>query len=168
VKECLTVTVRALTPLFQRRDWITSGMLTGQPFHEPLRVTLLRTTTIALAVGGLLAWRFGRPRAWLLMSVLVFWFSFGGHWVDLLWRNGLRPRITAGPIVRIFARLAVWFVGGVCLGAGVIGTMRLFAATRAMPAPSLWMAGAVFVAVEIVAHAGLAVRQQPNFFTGAG
>jgi hypothetical protein len=143
-------------------------LFTGQPFHEPLRVTLMRTTATALVVGGLLAWRFARPGAWLLLSGLVFWFTFGGHWVDLWWRNGLRPRIMAGPIVRILARLVFWFGGGVCLGAGVVGTMQFFATTRAMPAPPWFMAGAVFVGVELVAHAALALRQQPSFFNGTG
>ena len=138
------------------------------PIREPLGVTLRRTFAIALIVGGVIAWRFGSLRAWPVLSGQVLWFSFGGHWVDLMFLNGLRPRLSSSRAVQVAVRLAIWFVGGVVLGQGVVFTMRLSAFTAGIQPPPWWVAGVGFIAVELVAHGALAMRQTPNFYNGAG
>ena len=138
------------------------------PFREPLSTTLLRNGTIALLVGGIVAWRFHRPSAFLLIATFVLWFSLGGHWVELWFCNWLRPRISDRRLTQVAARVLVWFLGGMILGAGSLLTMRQFALTRAVIAPPWWEAGVVFIAVELIAHSALAMRHRPNFFRGDG
>src|SRR3954452_5069358 len=77
---------RGLTPHGRRR--INSCMTSTWPqYREPFSATIRRTVGIALAVGGIVAWRFGRFDAWPVMAALVLWFSFGGHWVELWFLN---------------------------------------------------------------------------------
>lgn len=139
-----------------------------QPFREPFSTTLSRTVGIAVVVGGVLAWAYGRLEAWPVVAGLVLWFSFGGHWVELWFLNWLRPRLPRTRLVQVAARLAVWFTGGVGLGFGIVFTMRLSAWTRALHRPPWWAAGVVFVAVEFIAHTVLALRRRPNFYGGDG
>jgi hypothetical protein len=139
-----------------------------QPYREPLTATLSRTLGIALVVGGMFAWRFGKLAVWPLAASLVLWFSLGGHWVEVWFLNWLRPRLGESRAAQVAARLALWFVGGVSLGFGVVATMRLWQLTRAVQPPSWWIAGAIFVAVELVAHLVLMLRRRPNFYSGAG
>jgi hypothetical protein len=141
--------------------------LPWQPYREPLRTTLLRTGTIALVVGAALAPRFGGLAPWPAAVLLVLWFSFGGHWVEVCFLNVLRPRLPAARPVQIAARLAVWFAGGVVLAAG----MKLTAiALGARPAnwPLLYLGGLAFIAVEFIAHAALMLRRRPNVYDGHG
>jgi len=141
---------------------------TFQPYREPFSSTLLRTTAIACVVGGVLAWRRGSLQAWPLASGLVFWFSFGGHWVEVGFLNALRPRLPRSRVLHVLARLAVWFLGGVGLGFGIVFTMRLFELTRELRAPPWWAPGLLFIAVEFIAHGVLALRHRPSFFNGEG
>ena len=58
-----------------------------------------------------------------------------------------------------------------CIGVGrgrSLGVAVRTAARVALPVPLWFMAGAVFVGVELVAHAALALRQQPSFLNGEG
>jgi uncharacterized membrane protein YdcZ (DUF606 family) len=139
-----------------------------QARREPFRATLSRTIGIAVVVGGVIAWRFRTLQAWPIAAVLVLWFSFGGHWVELWFLNAVRPRLSRSRITQLAARVAVWFVGGVALGLGIILTMRLFRLTRSAEPPPWWVAGVVFIALELVVHALLLVRRRPNFYSGTG
>jgi hypothetical protein len=84
-----------------------------QPYREPLRVTVLRTITIALVAGVLVArfWGNGHLR-WPVATLVMLWPSFGGHWVELWFLNWLRPRLSSARVVQVAARVGVWFVGG--------------------------------------------------------
>jgi hypothetical protein len=137
-----------------------------QPFHEPLRTTLLRTGALALAGGALLAHWMGGLTRWPLATLFVLWFSFGGHWVELFFLNALRPRLPAARRVQVAARLAVWFAGGTILGLGIAFTAML----AAYPGRRIawWLAGAAFVVVELLVHLGAQMRGRPNFYDGRG
>ena len=137
-------------------------------YREPMRVTLRRTVGIALVAGGVIAVSLGRPRAWLLVAVLALWPSFGGHWVEMLFLNWLRPRLPRARVPQIAARLMLWFVAGVALGFGVLFTMRLL--PLMLPARTLpwWVGGVGFVTVELVAHLALSIRNRPSFYRGDG
>ncbi len=101
-----------------------------QPYREPLRTTLVRTATIAVVLGALLARLSGGGLSrWPLTTLLMLWPSFGGHWVELWFLNWLRPRLSVGRAVQVAARVGVWFVGGTVLALGMGLTameMRLF------------------------------------------
>jgi len=139
-----------------------------QPYREPIRVTLIRTVSIALVAGAAVALPMGGVRLWPAVSLLMLWPAFGGHWIDLLFLNGLRPHLPANRLIQLLSRLLVWFVGGVALAIGVQLTAkalfdhpRLFSLTWAT-------AGAAFIGIELVAHAALHLRGRPSFYNGLG
>src|SRR5262249_3418645 len=139
-------------------------MADWQPYREPLRVTLIRTLSIALVAGAAVALTTDGVRLWPAMSLLMLWPSFGGHWIDLLFLNGLRPHLPANRLIQLLSRIVVWFVGGVALAAGVQLTARWL-----FDRPTLfWLtwasAGAAFVGIELVAHAALHLRGRPSFY----
>src|SRR5579884_2347751 len=139
-----------------------------QPFREPLRVTLTRTLSIAIIAGGIIAMRAGGLRMWPVISLLVLWPSVGGHWVDLLFLNGIRPHLPPRRPVQALARVALWFVAGIVLGIGVQLTASLLHAPMRLAWLTWGVAGALFVGVELVAHAGLHLRARPSFYDGLG
>ena len=137
-----------------------------QPYDESLVTTIARTCAIAAAVGALVASRMGWGR-WPVATLLALWPSFGGHWVEIVFLNFLRPRLPAARAVQVVARFAVWFLGGVGLGLGLWWT----ATSLGFPLPSWaawWIAGVAFVGVELVAHLALLARRRPSFYDGRG
>lgn len=142
------------------RDW--------RPYREPLRVTLVRTIGIAIVAGGIVAAASHGLRRWPVLAALMLWPAFGGHWVDLLFLNWLRPRLPVDRRVHVAARVVVWFVGGIVLALGA----RLTAALFAVRLPVAWLswivAGTAFVAIELVAHAALYARGRASFYNGLG
>lgn len=143
-------------------------MTAWQPHREPIRVTLTRTLSIAVVAGGIVALSTGGLRRWPAIALLMLWPAFGGHWIDLLFLNGLRPHLPATRAVQRLARIAVWFAGGIVLGVGIRLTAQLLFGRPQL----LWLtwaiAGAVFVATELVAHAALHFRGRPSFYDGLG
>ena len=135
---------------------------------EPLRVTLTRTVSIAVVAGAVVALSMGRLRRWPAISLLMLWPSFGGHWIDLLFLNGIRPLLPESRTVQVMARLAVWFGGGVVLGVGVRLTAGMLFNRSRLPGLTWAIAGSVFVAVELIAHAALQLRGRPSFYNGLG
>jgi hypothetical protein len=139
-----------------------------EPFREPLRVTLARTVTIAAVAGRIVAiWAGGLSR-WPVLTLLMLWPALGGHWVDVLFRNAIAPRLSASRGVQRLARLAVWFGGGILLAMGMQLTASLILQRGGMTWLTWARAGALFVAIELVAHAGLHRRGRPNFYDGRG
>ena len=139
-----------------------------QPYREPLRTTLLRTTMIALVAGAVLA-RWSGGRIHLPLGVLIMlWPSFGGHWVELWYLNWLRPRLSVARQVQIAARIATWFIGGVGLALGMALTASALAAFRPARWPAWWIGGCAFIGVELVAQLALQLRGQPSFYNGRG
>jgi len=139
-----------------------------QPYREPLRTTLTRTIGIAIVAAAFVALSSGGLRRWPSLVAVMLWPAFGGHWVDLLFLNWLRPRLPDTRIVQRIARLAIWFVGGVLIGIGV----RVTAAVVLPRASMAWLtwpvAGIAFIAVELAAHAVLQFRGRPSFYNGRG
>jgi hypothetical protein len=146
--------------------------MTWEPYREPLRVTLVRTGTIALVVGLVLAWSRGGLGRWPMASLLVLWPALGGHGVELWFLNWLRPRLPDARGVRVAARAVVWFVGGVALAlamgwtANALGALppAQWAAWRS----AWWVGGLGFIAVELMAHLVLQLRGRPSFYNGRG
>lgn len=139
-----------------------------KPYREPLRRTLMRTGAIALVVGAVLARRWGGLAHWPLATLVVLWFSLGGHWVELWFLNWLRPRLSRARAVQIGARVGVWFVGGIGLGLGSALTAMLLAGLQPAPWSAWWYGGLAFIGVELVVHLVLQLRGHPSFFDGRG
>jgi hypothetical protein len=142
--------------------------ITWQPYREPFRATLVRTGTIALIVGAVLAWRSGRAAYWPVAVLLVLWPSLGGHWVELFFLNGLRPRLPAARAAQVGVRLAVWFVGGIALALGMRVTAMALPGFRPRHWPAWWVGGAAFIGIELVVHLALQLRGRPSFYDGRG
>ncbi len=134
------------------------GAKIWQPFHEPLRVTLLRTVLIGLLVGLVVALLQGRPASWPQWTGFALWFTFGGHWVELFFLNWLRPRLAAARWAQIGGRLLTWLVGGTLLMAGARITVWSL--------PPWWLGGPVFVGLELLVHSLAQLRGQPSFYNG--
>lgn len=144
---------------------MTTDML---PVREPLRATFIRNGLIAVVGASVLilaSSRSPRPVPWIAALILMLWPSFGGHVLELWYRNGLAARLPASREMRVFARLATWFVGGCVLGVGMMLTARALGLVRS---PAWWIAGVAFIVIELVAHAGLTVRGEPSFLNGRG
>jgi hypothetical protein len=47
-------------------------------------------------------------------------------------------------------------------------TARALSGTRLTRSPAWWLAGIVFIGVELVAHTALQARGRPSFFNGRG
>ena len=143
---------------------------TWQPFREPLRSTLLRTGTIALVGGALLAQGSGGLAHWPVATLLMLWPALGGHWVEVTFLNYLRPRLTAAPGVQAAARVVVWFVGGAALALGMGLTAIALTGRRPPHWPVGWLAGGgvAFIAIELVVHLVLQLRGRPSFYNEAG
>lgn len=143
-------------------------MIQWQPYREPLHRTLLRTGTIALIVGaGLARWR-GGLSYWPLATLIALWPSFGGHWVEVLFLNLLRPRITSARALQVGARLAVWFIGGVTLAFAMRFTAMLIDGFSPAHWPAWWIGGIAFICIELVVHLVMQLRGLPNFYNGRG
>lgn len=138
-----------------------------QPFTEPWRTTALRTGSLALAVGVIVGLRQRHFGVVPVVTLLALWFTLGGHFVEVLFRNRLGRYISGPPAIHALCRVGYWFLGGVVLFAGALATRALLAAR--MPIPfSWWQAGMGFVGVELLVHLGLRARGQPNVYDGRG
>ena len=78
-----------------------------EPVREPLGVTLRRTVSVALGVGLVLSLVRGRLLMWSLASLIVLWFSLGGHWVEIWFLNWLRPRLPEARAAQVGVRFVV-------------------------------------------------------------
>ncbi len=136
-------------------------------FSEPRSTTLLRTTGLALAVGVGAGLYQRRLVAVPITTLLALWFTLGGHYVEILFRNGLRPLIAGQVLIPLLVRLVIWFVGGSALYAGALATRALLTGHRALPWP-WWAAGALFVAAELLIHLLMRARRQPSVYDGLG
>ena len=140
---------------------------TAQPFSEPWRTTALRTGLLALAVGAAAGLRQHQIADIPAVSLLALWFTLGGHFLELLFRNRLRQYLGDQRAMQMLVRVAFWFVGGAVLFEGVLATRALLGIRVNVPF-SWWLAGAGFVGVELLIHLGIRARGQPNFYDGRG
>ena len=138
-----------------------------QAAQEPLLHALRRNLVIAI-VAGVLFSLVGRGRFSALPGIiLALWPSLGGHFVEVAFLDGVRPRIPPLRLVQTSARLAWWLAGGAILGAALTATAHALP-IAAPPWRWWWMGGPIFVGVELVVHAMLAGRGRPSFYRGDG
>ena len=139
-----------------------------QPFREPLRATLRRTVLIAMIAGAVAARFSGGLARWPVLTLLMLWPSFGGHWVEVWFLNWLRPRISVARGVQMASRVAVWFVGGVGLAIGMVLTAAALPGFGMRHWPAWWIGGLAFIAIELIVHLVLQLRGNPSFYDGRG
>lgn len=139
-----------------------------QPYREPLRATLVRTGTIALVVGAVVARWWGGLARWPIATLVALWPAFGGHWVEVWFLNWLRPRLSGARAVQLGARVGVWFLGGVVLALGMGVTAMALGGFGAVRWSACWRGGLAFVGIELVVHLLLQLRGRPSFYDGRG
>ena len=135
------------------------------PFREPIGRTLARNISIAVVVGAALAFWKHNVGLWAPFSALAIWFSLGGHYVEVVFLNGIRPRIPGARLTQLLARLAAWFAGGAILYVFMAATARVLL-THAPRLGLWWLGGLFLIGVELVAHAVLALRGSSSFYNG--
>lgn len=145
------------------------SMSEWQPYSEPLRKTLLRNGVLALILGiayATFAW--GYARRWPPAFLMMLWPTLGGHAVEAVFLNVIRPRIPSARAIQAIVRAAFWFVGGVGIGRAMLRTVLFM--TNFRPAHWLpwWQAGLGFIGLELIVHTILALRKRGNFFDGRG
>jgi hypothetical protein len=128
---------------------------------------LVRNAALAAAVGAVLAFQRHDLRLLLPIVALASWFSLGGHYIELVFLNGLRARIPQGRFTQGVSRLLVWFSGGLLLYIGMAATARALP-IEVPPLRLWWYGGFLLIGVELVVHAVLAMRGLPNFYNGRG
>ena len=107
------------------------------------------------------------------MALSIGWISFGGHWVEAAYLNGLRPQIAAWTDVSlIFVRLGVWLVGGIIVCLGAISTRPILSGGM-FPNPSqihraLVYGGPLFAIIELLPHTYLWLSGRPSFWNRRG
>ena len=104
------------------------------------------------------------PATWLQWTVFAFWFTFGGHWVELFFLNWLRSRLVARRWAQVTGRIVTWLIGGTLLLVGARLTLGLLG----WPAMHLpwWVGGLGLAGLELVMHALISLRGRPNFYNG--
>ena len=144
-------------------------MTTGppEPCREPWRTTAIRTGSIALAIGAAVGIYQRRIGAAASTTLVALWFTLGGHFAEVLFRNHLRYRIGGQVVVQVLARLLYWFIAGSVLSLGAIASLALVIGRSSSPWP-WWAGGAFFIALELAVHLVLRRRGLPSFYDGRG
>lgn len=139
-----------------------------RPHREPWRETLRRNLAIAVVGGGVVSLLRGGVQAWPTVTVLMLWPAFGGHFLEIWFLNRLRLVLPRDRGTQLAARLGLWFAGGIAVFNAA--ALTAWALRRPFVVPQLpwWGAGLGFIAVELIAHAGLAARGRPSVYDGTG
>lgn len=101
-------------------------------------------------------------------ALLALWFTLGGHFLEVIFRNQLRQRLRhQASTVHFVARLVWWFAGGSLLYAGALATAATLAGRGPVPWP-WWIGGLGFLALELAIHFLLHARGRPSVYDGRG
>jgi hypothetical protein len=122
---------------------------------------LTRNTLLALPLAFAIA--AALPGGFDLLDgfIIAFFFTYGGHWVEVLLLKIPGIETGGGKLVRVVG----WFAGG--LWCYVLARWVLVASGRDTSLlPSLVWGGLFFVALEFLVHALLQAAGKPNFYSG--
>jgi hypothetical protein len=144
-------------------------------YSEAFYATLRRTVAIAVILGSILFGLYtltapagnGRALNWFSWVVAVFWFSFGGHWVELFYLNWLRMKLPVNRAVETAVRLLVWYIGGCFLFAGMQYSSAALGNRCLLPF-TWWFGGIFFIIAELAVHLILLLLKRRNFYSGEG
>lgn len=137
------------------------------PVRERWTTTALRTGGLAVMVGIGAGWL---RRDWTLVplaTLVALWFTLGGHFVELAFRNKARYLLSPHPAAQAVARLAWWFAGGVILLKAMVLSWTILSSRDPTIWP-WWVGGVMFVFVELTVHTMLWATRQASFFNGRG
>ena len=146
------------------------------PVKEPITATLTRTILLAVAIGsvttlsrrGAYTFEFSHFTYWSSSVLSVFWYTFGGHWVELFYLNVLRLHLPTNRFIQISVRLFLWLVGGCLLTVGAIATLLAFGRHESYDLVKISAGGVSFVTLELIVHSILQILKRPSFWNGRG
>ena len=144
-------------------------------YSEPIRTTFIRTFGIALGVGTIvfLLNESGDDPAgshvqhWVSWVAAVLWFSFGGHWVEILYLNHIRMSLPEVRWLETVVRLMGWYVGGCVLFVGMKITATMLG-NPALESLQWWYGGFLFIIIELFVHAIVLAGGKNCFWNGRG
>jgi hypothetical protein len=152
-----------------------------KPCRESLATTLARTCGIAVILASVICLlrlhhvptSSAQWRGWLAWVVFIGWISLGGHWVEVIYLNVLRPRLANWPAAAlVLLRLALWMIGGAILFTGAMVSLRLVMAGelpgRSKVISAFLRGGPIFVAIELVVHVFMMLAGRPNCWNFRG
>lgn len=131
--------------------------------EEPLGRTLIRNLAIAVVVSTAISLFRHDFRRFLPVAVLALLPSFGGHYIEVAFVNHIRAQLPNDSLTRALVRILVWFGGGVFLYLGMAFTSRVLP-IHPLPIGFWWCGGLLFIALELVLHAVLAIRGRSEFY----
>ena len=130
---------------------------------------------IAIVVGSLLTlatvWWFPTDISfiayWGSLVLAVFWFSFGGHWTEIIYLNYIRMALPESASIEFVTRLLIWYIGGCPLFAGMKATLNYFDNSLMDPV-AWWLGGGLFIFVELIVHSILTIFGRNSLWNGRG
>jgi hypothetical protein len=134
--------------------------------NEPIARTLARNISIAIVAGVLISAVGHAPFLALPGMLLALWPSLGGHFVEIGFLDGVRPRLPRARLVQASVRLIWWLACGALLGGAMLASAHALAI--AAPRWQWWWMAPIFVGIELAVHAALALRGRPSFYRGDG
>jgi len=137
------------------------------PFTEPWQKTATRTVLLALAIGAAVGWFRHRLALVFPVSLFALWFTLGGHYLEVLFRNHLRLQLPRAALSQLSARLIYWFLGGSAIYAATLTTSQALAPHWPSGA-RWWLVGLAFLAAELLIHGLMAARGQASIYDGHG
>ena len=140
-------------------------------YREPLLTTVFRTATIALIPALIKCFTTHNAHLFAAYFFGALWFSFGGHWVEIAWLDGIRHRLPKSCRIQKIGRITYWFVSGIVLGVFMALTIKTLdpGFTPNFPPSLLILSGVAFVLIELLVHSILLQRRgRPSFYNSAG
>ena len=138
----------------------------NERFQEPWTRTAARTLSLAAGIGVVVALITRRLEIFFPVVAAALWFTLGGHFLEVLFRNSLGHGINSAA-VRAEARLGYWFAAGSLLYLAASATATALSGGHLLRWP-WWVGGLGFVGAELIVHLALRVRRQPSFYDGRG
>ena len=142
-----------------------------EKYKEKIKNTLIRNFLIALLIGLIFTFvQFDNfndvtTKQLTINIISIFWISFGGHWIDILYLNYLRFQLPKKRHIETTTRLLWWYLGGTLLFTAVSITQNAFNSVTMIPLIS-WYYGIIFILIEFVAHGIMQLVRKESFWNG--
>jgi hypothetical protein len=105
---------------------------------------------------------------WIANVVALFWMTFGGHWLELIYVDLIANHLP-NELTQRLVRITLWFTVGSAIVLASAWTRGLFGLADYAVRDVTWtVAGLFFVAIQLVIHGTYWFFGQPSFWTHDG
>ncbi|QEC75041.1 hypothetical protein [Mucilaginibacter ginsenosidivorax] len=135
--------------------------------HTVIR-TIITTTIIAAILYWVHVFPSGGKSKLVLFEMIwsvVFCIVFGGHWLELLFINGVKFSLPKNIISLYLIRIVYWFVCAVPLFFAANLITGLFS-PKTVQMGRWWMFGFFYIGIQLLMHAIMQVRFKKSFYNG--